>query len=166
MCGQFPIHHLLRAQVVVLVEQCHHDLRWRPVDEARGRQTHRGPATLGFTKRPGGLNGVAGGRELTSDGGSRSRATRPVLGRPVPRRPAPHASAEPPIATHQLLSLACRRNPILVRERACVEHLPIVSPLGHELIHQCGKAVIVCLLKQVRQFVYQDVLKKIRRLLG
>ena len=55
-----------------------------------GRRAHRGPARARLHTAPGrALDGAAGARELTSDDGRRSPATRPALGRPAPHRPPP-----------------------------------------------------------------------------
>ena len=52
-----------------------------------GRRAHRGSARARLHTAPGrALDGAAGARELTSDDGRRSPVTRPVLGRPAPRR--------------------------------------------------------------------------------
>ena len=52
-----------------------------------GRRAHRGSARARLHTAPGrALDGAAGARELTSDDGRSSPVTRPVLGRPAPRR--------------------------------------------------------------------------------
>lgn len=56
--------------------------------------------------------------------------------------------------------------PTLVPDGQAVESLPVGTPLGHVVIHECGEAGIMGGLQEVNQFVDHEIFEALGRLLG
>ena len=55
---------------------------------------------------------------------------------------------------------------MLVSDRQSVENVPVISPLGHEVVHTFYEQMVMRRFEQVGHFVHQDVFQALPWFLG